>query len=253
MNEFIRFETMGAVARMTLARPGKLNAINDEMLEAMLESLQRVAETSKLRVLIVTGEGRAFSAGGDIASMEGMDEAGFGETIHRYMRLASAFRKLEEITIAAINGYALAGGFELALLCDIRLGARSAVFGLPDAALGLSPTSGMTWLLPRVIGYGRSMHLTLSGEQFDAAEAERIGLVSSVVDNAALEETTMALAHKIAAYPGPVAARTKAGFIGALEQDYASAMCFEEKAELDCFRSGETQKAFAEFLGRKKG
>ncbi len=253
MNEFIRFETLGAVARMTLDRPEKLNAINDEMIRAMLGHLRRVADDPELKVLIVSGEGRAFSAGGDIASMEGMDEAGFGETIHLYMRLASAFRDLEEITIAAINGYALAGGFELALLCDIRLGARSAVFGLPDAALGLSPTSGMTWLLPRVIGYGRALHLTLSGEQFDAAEAERIGLVSSVVDDAALEEKVMALANKIAAYPGPVAARTKAGFTAALEQDYASAMRSEELAELDCFRSGETQKAFADFLSRKKG
>jgi len=253
MSEFVRFETLDSIARMTLTRPEKLNAINDEMLEAMLENLRRVADDPELRVLIVSGEGRAFSAGGDIASMHGMDEAGFGETIQRYMRLASAFRKLEEITIAAINGYALAGGFELALLCDIRIAARSAVFGLPDAALGLSPTSGMTWLLPRVVGYGRAMHLTLSGEQFDATEAERIGLVSSVVDGAAIEAKAMALAHKIAAYPGPVAARTRAGFIGALEQDFASAMRFEEQAELDCFRSAETQKAFAEFLSRKKG
>ena len=135
MSEFVRFETLDTIARMTLTRPEKLNAINDEMLEAMLENLRRVADDPELRVLIVSGEGRAFSAGGDIASMHGMDEAGFGETIQRYMRLASAFRKLEEITIAAINGYALAGGFELALLCDIRIAARSAVFGLPDRRL----------------------------------------------------------------------------------------------------------------------
>lgn len=253
MSEFVRLETMGTVAKMTLARPEKLNAINDEMLHAMLENLQRVADATDVRALIVTGEGRAFSAGGDIASMEGMDEPGFRETIHLYMRLASAFRSLDEITIAAINGYALAGGFELALLCDIRISAGSAVFGLPDAALGLSPTSGMTWMLPRVIGYGRAMHLTLSGEQFDAHEAERIGLVSSVVDDALLQEEVLALAEKIAGYPGPVAARTRAGFRGALERDYASAMRFEELAELDCFRSGETKKAFADFLRRKKG
>jgi enoyl-CoA hydratase/carnithine racemase len=253
MSDFIRFETIGAVARMTLVRPEKLNAINDEMLLAMLENLRIVAATPELRVLIVSGTGRAFSAGGDIASMEAMDEVGFRETIQLYMNLSRAFRELEQITIAAINGYALAGGFELALLCDIRISADSAIFGLPDAALGLSPTSGMTWMLPRVIGYGRALHLTLSGEQFDASEAQRIGLVSSVVDVAHLDDTAQALANKIAAYPGPVAARTKAGFLGALEGDYASAIGFEELAELDCFRSGETQKAFVNFLKRNKG
>jgi enoyl-CoA hydratase/carnithine racemase len=253
MSDFIRLETFGEVARMTLARPEKLNAINDEMLMAMLECLRRVAGAPQVRVLVVTGEGRAFSAGGDIASMEGLDEAGFRETIQLYMRLGAAFRDLDEITIAAVNGYALAGGFELALLCDIRIGSSSAVFGLPDAALGLSPTSGMTWLLPRIIGYGRAMYLTLSGDRFGAPEAERIGLVSSVVEDTVLEDSVMELASKIAACPGPVAARTKAGFRGALEQDYVSATRFEELAEMDCFRSGETQKAFAEFLARKKG
>lgn len=252
MSDLIRFESVGAVARMTLARPEKLNAMSDEMLQAMLENLRHVAESAELRVLIVTGEGRAFSAGGDIASMQDMDETGFRETIHRYMQLSSAFRDLEEITIAAINGYALAGGFELALMCDIRISASSAIYGLPDAALGLSPTSGMTWMLPRVIGYGRALYLTLSGDQFDATEAERIGLVSSVVDDPRLEQTVMTLAHKIASYPGPVAARTKAGFVDALERDYSSAMRLEELAEMDCFRCGETQKAFADFVKRRK-
>ena len=252
MSEFINFEVLGAVGIMTLARPKKMNAINDEMLHAMLSSLRHVAENPEVRILIVTGEGRAFSAGGDIASMESMNEASFIETIHLYMRLSRAFRELDEITIAAINGYTLAGGLELALMCDIRISAASAVFGLPDAALGLSPTSGMTWMLPRVIGYGRALHLTLTGDQFDAAEAERIGLVTSVIDDTALGETAVALAKKIAAYPNPVAARIKAGFLYALEQEYSSAMQFEEIAELDCFRSGETQKAFVDFLSRKK-
>jgi len=253
MSEFINFEALGAVGKMTIARPNKMNAINDEMLHAMLSSLRRVAEDPEMRVLIVTGEGRAFSAGGDIASMEAMSETTFIETIHLYMRLSRAFCDLNEITIAAINGYTLAGGLELALMCDIRISAASAEFGLPDAALGLSPTSGMTWMLPRVIGYGRALHLTLTGDQFDAAEAERIGLVTSVVDDATLDEEVMALAKKIASYPDPVAARTKAGFLYALEQEYSSAMQFEELAELDCFRSGDTQKAFADFLSRKKG
>ena len=251
MSEFIRFEVMGAIAKMTLARPEKMNAINDDMLLAMLKYLVRVADEPEVRALIITGEGLAFSAGGDITSMMNTDDASFLETIHLYMRLSRAFRDLREITIAAVNGYALAGGLELALMCDIRMSSTAAKFGLPDAALGLSPTSGMTWMLPRIIGYGRAMHLTLTGEQIDAIEAERIGLITTIVEDAVLGETALALANKIAAYPGPVAAKTKAGFLDALERDYSSAMRLEELAELDCFRSSETQKAFSDFLNRK--
>lgn len=251
MSDLIRFEVLGPVAKMTLTRPQKLNAITDEMLLAMLECLGRVADDPAIKALIVTGDGRAFSAGGDIAAMKGMEPAAFRETIHLYMRLSRAFRDLQEITIAAVNGYALAGGFELALMCDIRMGGRSAIFGLPDAALGLSPTSGMTWMLPRVIGYGRATHLTLAGDRIDATEAERIGLITAIVEDAELDAAALALARKIAAYPGPVAAKTKAGFLDSLERDYASAMQLEELAELECFKSSETQRAFADFLGRK--
>jgi enoyl-CoA hydratase/carnithine racemase len=252
MSEFIRFEMEGPIARITLNRPKKLNAINDEMLQTMLENLRCVANSPDLRVLVVTGEGRAFSAGGDIGSMDGMDESAFIENIHLYMRLSQAFRDIDKITIAAINGYALAGGFELALMCDIRISAASAMFGLPDAAIGLSPTSGMTWLLPRVVGYGRALHLTLIGDQFDAVEADRIGFVTSVVDDTIIDETVMALAKRIAAYPDPVVAQTKAGFTHALEKDFSSAMSFEEVAELNCFRSSDTQAAFKNFLTRKR-
>lgn len=251
MTNLVRFEITGAIARLTLARAEKLNAINDDMLLAMLEYLNRVADEPAVGALIVTGEGRAFSAGGDIASMKNMDDASFLETIHLYMRLSQAFRDLPKITIAAINGYALAGGFELALMCDIRMCSKSARLGLPDAALGLSPTSGMTWMLPRVIGYGRAMHLALTGDQIDAAEAERIGLITTIVEDADLAETALTLANRIVDYPGPVVAKTKAGFLDALERDYSSAMRLEELAELDCFRSGETQKAFSDFLNRK--
>ena len=166
--------------------------------------------------------------------------------------MAAHFRDLGAISIAAIHGYALAGGFELALMCDMRIAASSARFGLPDAALGLSPTSGMTWMLPRVIGLGRAIHLTLTGERFDAEEAARIGFVTAVVDDANLQDHVNGLAQEIADYPGPVVAQTKALFLDALECDFAAAMAAEQLAERECFGSGETQRAFRKFLDRKK-
>ncbi|MDJ0955493.1 MAG: enoyl-CoA hydratase/isomerase family protein [Arenicellales bacterium] len=252
MSKHVRFERDGAIAKLTLTREEKLNALSDDMLDTMREHLEGLAETPEVRALIVSAEGRAFSAGGDITSMERMDAAAFNATIHRYMRLSRTFRDLDIIAIAAIHGYALAGGFELALMCDIRIAASSAQFGLPDAALGLSPTSGMTWMLPRVIGLGRAMHLTLTGDRFDAAEAMRIGFVTTVVDDEDLYDHVSELAQRIAGYPGPVVARTKALFLDALECDFSTAMREEEMAERDCFRSGETQRAFRTFLDRKK-
>ena len=130
---------------------------------------------------MLTGRGRAFSAGGDITAMGGMDEGEFADTIARYMRVSAAFRACPKPIVAAIHGYALAGGFELALMCDVRFAAVGTQFGLPDTPLGLSPTSGMTYLLPRIVGLGRAMYLALSAENIDAEEAERIGLVSRVV------------------------------------------------------------------------
>ena len=252
MSELVRFHSDGAIARMTLARPRKLNAMNDEMLLAMLDYLRQAAGNPDLRALILDAEGRAFSAGGDIASFEDMDEQAFAASVDLFMRLAHALRELPAISIAAVNGYALAGGFELALMCDLRIAARSAVFGLPDGSIGLSPTSGMTWLLPRIVGYGRALHLTLSGDRFDADQAERIGLVTAVVDDNQLAGHASELAQRFASYPGPVVARTKAAFAYALEHDYAAATAYEARVEHDCFAAPDTRAALARALRRDR-
>ena len=154
--------------------------------------------------------------------------------------------------VAAVHGYALAGGFELALMCDVRFAAAGTRFGLPDTPLGLSPTSGMTWLLPRVIGLGRAMYLTLWGQDIDADEAERIGLVSRVVEPDALLDEAEAFAHLIASYPRVGVAQTKLGFHRALESDFAAATAAEAAAELACFRSPDTRERFRAFVERQR-
>jgi len=244
--------TRGDVALITLGRPEKLNAINDEMLDGLLGAIQTVGASDGIGAAVLTGRGRAFSAGGDISAMDGMDEAAFIDTIARYMRLSAAFRACPKPIVAAIHGYALAGGFELALLCDVRFAATGTRFGLPDTPLGLSPTSGMTWLLPRVIGLGRAMYLTLWGGDIDADEAERIGLVSRVVDADALVDEAEAFARQVASYPRLGVEWTKLGFGRALETDFASATTSEAAAELACFRSPETRERFRAFVDRKR-
>ena len=248
----VLYESRSPIGWITLNRPEVLNAINPDMLHGLLKTLKHVGADPAIRVLVLTGNGRAFSAGGDIKAMHGMDEKTFQETIHLYMQLSQAMRDLDKPVIAAINGYALAGGFELMLLCDIRIAVASAKFGLPDTIIGLSPTSGMTWLLPRIVGLGHAMHMTLEGTMFDARKAERTGLVTDVVADGALRETVEKLAKAIASYPEVGVTNTKRGFYAALESTSSSAMEAEEKRELECFQSEETRKAFATFLARKK-
>ncbi len=248
----VMVEIMGDVALVTLDRPEKLNAINVEMLDELYDAIEGIGRSDSIGAIVLTGRGRAFSTGGDIIEMSGMGEAAFAETIARYMRLSEAFRSCPKPIVGAIHGFALAGGFELALLCDIRFAAVATQFGLPDTPLGLSPTSGMTYLLPRVVGLGRALYLALSAENIDAEEAERIGLVSRVVDTAILVDEAVAFAHRVAAYPKAGVAWTKRAIHAGLDDDVAAAMRLETEAELDCFRSPETRQRMQEFIDRRR-
>jgi enoyl-CoA hydratase/carnithine racemase len=245
-------QTKGEIALITLDRPDKLNAINAEMLDGLLEAVEDVGGSESIGAAILTGRGRAFSTGGDITAMSGMDEGEFAATIARYMRVSTAFRACPKPIVAAIHGYALAGGFELALMCDVRFAAAGTQFGLPDTPLGLSPTSGMTYLLPRIVGLGHALYLALSAENIDAAEAERIGLVDRVVEPDALLTETEAFARRIASYPRVGVARTKQLMHQGLDGDFASATSREEEAELACFRSADTRERLRAFVDRKR-
>jgi enoyl-CoA hydratase len=246
-------EERGDVALIALDRPDKLNAINDEMLDALLVAIERIGSSAGIGAAVLSGRGRAFSTGGDITAMSGMDEAGFEATIARYMRVSAAFRDCPKPIVAAIHGYALAGGFELALMCDIRFAATGTQFGLPDTPLGLSPTSGMTYLLPRIVGLGRAMYLTLSAENIDAEEAERIGLVDRVVEPGALQAETEAFARRIAAFPRVGVANSKRLIRQGMDGDFTTATRAELEAELACFRSPETRDRLRAFAERKRG
>lgn len=245
-------ETRDDVTVITLDRPEKLNAINAEMLDGLLDAIDHIGRSEAIGAAVLTGRGRAFSTGGDITAMSEMDERTFVDTISLYMRVSAAFRACPKPIIAAIHGYALAGGFELALECDVRFAAPGTQFGLPDTPLGLSPTSGMTYLLPRIVGLGRAMYLTLSAENIDAEEAQKIGLVSRVIDGEALLEEAVAFARQIASFPRVGVAWTKRGFHRAMDSDFAAATQSEEDAELACFQSPETRARLRDFADRKR-
>jgi enoyl-CoA hydratase/carnithine racemase len=252
MSSVVELEIRDGVAWVALNRPEKLNAINDAVLEGLIAAVARVDREDGIGAAVLHGRGRAFSAGGDITAMSGMDEARFSATIARYMQMAKDFRACRKPIVAAIHGYALAGGFELACLSDIRIAAEGTVFGLPDTPLGLSPTSGMTWLLPRIVGLGRALDLTLSAENIDAAEALRIDLVTRVVAPESLLAEAERLAWKIASFPRVGVGHAKTEFYVALETDFERATAAEHAGEVACFRDPEVRRQLRNFAHRKR-
>lgn len=203
--ESIQYDTAGAIATITVNRPDKLNALNAATINELHAAFREAAADDGVRALIVTGAGgKAFVAGADIGELATMGPLN-GVRISRQGQ--DAFRFLETMgkpVIAAVNGFALGGGLELALACHLRVASAKARFGLPEVKLGIIPGYGGTVRLPRLVGRGRALELILTGEMIDAAEAHRIGLVNRVAEPDALLDETRALAEKITAN-GPVA------------------------------------------------
>jgi enoyl-CoA hydratase/carnithine racemase len=193
------------VAVITLNRAQVLNAINQQMAFELLDACQRLRDANDVWVAVLTGAGpRAFSSGVDLKEASGQPPAAGGPSVQA--RAVEAVAAIEQPTIAAVQGYALGGGFELALACDIRIAAENAQFGFPEASRGLMPSLGGTQRLPRLIGRGKALELLLTAQSMDAAEAHRVGLVTSVVPPDRLLPEALSLAARLAEV-APLAAR----------------------------------------------
>jgi enoyl-CoA hydratase len=202
--EFLTVEISERVATVTINRADKLNALNARVLEDLDEVFTAFAGDDAVSAVIVTGAGRAFVAGADIAEIASLDAAGLQRMSAKGQAIFTRIERLPKPVIAAVNGFALGGGCELALACHIRVASEHAKFGLPEVKLGLIPGYGGTQRLPRLVGKGRAMQLLLSGEQIDAGEAYRIGLVNAVASGPTLHEVAHSIALQVGRN-GPVA------------------------------------------------
>jgi enoyl-CoA hydratase/carnithine racemase len=246
------FERHGRVVVLRLNRPRVLNALNPELVRALREAVRSAGSDPATGCLLIAGAGRSFSAGGDLTAMLAMGTAAFRAYIEDLQALSLVLQRVEIPTVAALHGHVLAGGFELAIECDIRIAAANVRFGLPDTRLGLSPTSGMSWLLPRIVGEAWARHLLLTGDTIDASTAARIGLVTKVVEPAALGHDALALATAIADQP-PVGLRNiRSELAAAATSTLEEAQARELDAELECFATPEFQANLRAFAARRR-
>jgi enoyl-CoA hydratase/carnithine racemase len=209
MTDLLRVETDGGVALLTLHDPERLNAMTEPMGHALAAAVAALTRDETVRAVVLTGAGRAFSAGGDLDMIEGMAQAGHaspgGEVrrrneafMGRFYRLFLALRALPQPSLAAVNGPAIGAGCCVALACDLRLAARDAKLGLNFVRLGLHPGMAASWTLPRLVGPAHAAELLYAGRLLDGVEAERIGLVNRAVTREALADEALALARAIA-------------------------------------------------------
>jgi enoyl-CoA hydratase len=249
--DYISTETRGRVALITLNRPKQLNALAPRLMQELGAALYGFDADDGVGAIVITGNDKAFAAGADIGAMKDFDFQHALRTNY-ITRDWEHIRNVRKPVIAAIAGYALGGGCELAMMCDIVIAAESAKFGQPEINLGILPGSGGTQRLPRAVGKAKAMDLCLTARMMDAPEAERAGLVSRVVPNDRLMEEAMAVAEKIASYSLPVAMMIKESVNRAYESTLSEGVLFERRLFHAAFALDDQKEGMAAFVEKRK-
>ncbi len=249
---FVDLEKQGAVGIITMNRPEALNALNEAVLRDLDTVLDQVEADDEILVAVVTGAGRSFVAGADIGQMstfsavEGKQFGAFGNRV---------FLKLENLTkptIAAVNGFALGGGCELSMACDIRVASEKAKFGQPEVGLGITPGFGGTQRLARIVGMSNAMEMILTARNIDANRAKEIGLVSYVVPAEELMDKALELANAIAKNAQVAVRQSKAAMRRGIQTDVATGIAYETEAFGLCFSTEDQKDAMKAFVNKEK-
>jgi enoyl-CoA hydratase len=247
----VKVSKEGAVATITIDRPEAMNALNEHVLAELEKAVGELDADESVLAVVVTGEGKAFVAGADIAAMVDMDGPrgkAFSEIGHRVF---GALERAHFITLAAVNGFALGGGLELAQACDLRFASTKAKMGQPEVNLGVTPGFGGTQRLPRLLGPGRALYLLTTGETVDAETALRLGLVTGVYEPEELLPKVKELAATIAS-KGPLAlAMVKKAVYGGLHLSVEEGCKMEARLFGDCFASGQAHEGMKAFMEKR--
>ena len=249
--ENILVETQGRVGLVRLNRPKQLNALNDALMDELGDALAKLDADDAIGAIVVTGSDKAFAAGADIGAMKdwGYMDVYKSDYISRNWERMKSVRKP---VIAAVAGFALGGGCELAMMCDILIAADTAKFGQPEIKLGVIPGAGGTQRLPRAVGKAKAMDLILTGRMMDAQEAERSGLVSRVVAADRLVEEALGIAAQIAEFSLPSVMMAKEAVNRAYEAPLAEGILFERRLFHALFGTEDQKEGMAAFVEKRK-
>jgi enoyl-CoA hydratase len=249
--EFILTEVKGRVALITLNRPKQLNALAPKLMQELGAALYGFDADDGVGAILITGNEKAFAAGADIGAMKDFDFQHAFKSNY-ITRDWEHIRNVRKPVIAAVAGYALGGGCELAMMCDIVIASESAKFGQPEINLGVLPGSGGTQRLPRAVGKAKAMDMCLTARMMDAAEAERSGLVSRVVANDKLMEEAMAVAEKIASFSLPAVMMIKESVNRAYESTLSEGVLFERRLFHAAFALDDQKEGMSAFVEKRK-
>ena len=249
--DLITVEQKGRVGLITLNRPKQLNALSPQLMQELGAALQAYDANEGIGAILITGNEKAFAAGADIGVMKGYTymDAYMADYVTRDWE---HIRRIRKPVIAAVAGYALGGGNELAMMCDIVIAAENARFGQPEVNLGVMPGAGGTQRLPRAVGKAKAMDICLTARMMDAQEAERAGLVSRVVPLEKLMGEALAVAEKIAGYSLPVVMMIKESINRAYESTLAEGVLFERRLFHSQFALADQKEGMAAFLEKRK-
>ena len=249
--EAIKTEQKGRVGLITLNRPKQLNALNPQLMQELGKALQAYDIDDGIGAIVITGNEKAFAAGADIGVMK--DYSYMDAFMSDYItRDWEHMRRIRKPVIAAVAGYALGGGNEVAMMCDIVIAAENAKFGQPEINLGVMPGAGGTQRLPRAVGKAKAMDMCLTARMMDAHEAERAGLVSRVVPLEKLMDEAMAVAEKIAGYSLPAVMMLKESINRAYESSLSEGILFERRLFHSQFGLADQREGMAAFLEKRK-
>ena len=255
MYETILAERTGSITTIALNRPKKLNAFDGTMHDELHTALGEAAEDEEVRCIVLRGEGKGFSAGADLAQIiESADgDPDLGEYLRSsYSRLVKRMVATEKPIVAALHGPVYGAGMGIALACDLRVAAESAKFSVAFIKIGLMPDAGVTFFLPRVVGLGRAIEMSMFGNAVEAQEAYRIGLVGKVVPDDALAEESTKLAEHLAALPTAALGRMKTALYASFETDLEAALEREAEGQTFCGYTQDHKEGVAAFFEKRE-
>ncbi|HJU89692.1 MAG TPA: enoyl-CoA hydratase/isomerase family protein [Gemmatimonadaceae bacterium] len=254
--ENILLDSSDGIGTLTLNRPDKLNAFAGRMRQEVSEALDELESDGSVRAIVITGAGRGFCAGADVAYMSELiakrDVESLAALVEAGRKVVTTIRNSSKPVIASVNGVAAGGGANLALACDLRIASDRASIGQTFNRIGLHPDWGATYFVPRLVGPSKALELFWLAEVIDAEECLRLGLVNRVVPHDELERETRALASTLAAKPALPIALSKRAVYESLDRSLPQMLDYELEAQLRCFQSGDAAKGIAAFLESKK-